>query len=861
MKNFFENIIDKKNELLQNISEKKEKYSDEEFDLYQYLLENGKILYLPENFNIELFTIGLKKYMQTKLLLKTETSIIEKDIYKIEYSDAKGIKKTLGVSGKFDLFLLQFEKELLYIIRSENWIENPFEKESQINFTSLFSDAYEKEIIEFTEKNILNEVFVIEEKNKINSKNRYIQNIPLNQKIWFYSVREKEEIMLAKLNISALKEYEKPEFIEKKLDLIFIMTNINLILAGFDNKGEIILFQKISGENFEIKRGIIKNEITTENAKFQVERVVAKLFYESKNAIKFKENERIREIARLNYLNKNVEYAITGLEYIEKIENNPYDKLCKYYINLKDKKEEANKFNQDKVTAVLNEIINDEKTREHLSDLSEKWKFTYTDKTLILQLMSNITKTKEQKLNILSFYDDVRNEFLKKNKDLINKTLFEINYCKFLIDCEENKNAVKILNRLLKTLPDESISDLLPSENTDLTSDSGGQLLKISVLDLLIKAQNDDKAEKYILKTAQLQPLNSNRLKALSDNSEDNLSENAAVLLNLFSPGNMAGNAEEIINIECKQLNNNDIETKLKHPAVQKQGSFYSFQKWLSKVKQDDYSTVKTFSEKLSPETHNIIYKNIKEIKKIFGIEKLEVYFARGEKSIGIRGYEGEPPFIIIGFEHINKESDYFMNTGEMQFAIGEETAHIFFNHSKITSNDIWRGVADKGYLFLDTLFSIVPVAGIIGKSISNISKLQGLSKLLVKVEKLSAGGDILGSALTMNGFYQKIAPSGKKKEQTHKLLAVSRLMQFTADRTGLLFSGDLKASVRAILLSGKNNFKYLDEINKIGLHAFLTEQNNDGTYKHQDIAIRFANLFSFYISNDFVELRKKIKS
>ena len=109
------------------------------------------------------------------------------------------------------------------------------------------------------------------------------------------------------------------------------------------------------------------------------------------------------------------------------------------------------------------------------------------------------------------------------------------------------------------------------------------------------------------------------------------------------------------------------------------------------------------------------------------------------------------------------------------------------------------------------------------------------------------------------NGFYKKIIPNKKKTEKTQKLLAISRLMQFTADRAGLLFSADLKASIRAILLSGKNNFTYLNEINEKGLFVFLTEQNNDGTYKHQDIAIRLTNLFSFYISDDYTELRKKL--
>ncbi len=853
MKNFFGNIIDKKNELIQKISEKKEILNDEEFNLYEFILKNGKILYLPDNFNIEQFTENLKKYMQDELSLKTKTSIIEKNMYKIEYGRAKGIKKTFGVGGEFNLFMMQFEQEIMYLLKPVSWSKNPFEKEA-ISFTSWFNNSYKEEITTYIQKNILQEILTVNKPRKIIYNNRYIQTIPFYQKIWFYSVCEKDEIMLAKLNIMSLKGYEELEDSEKNLDLIFIMTNINILIAGFDEKGEIILFKKISGKEFDVKRNIIRNEIRMGTVRCMSERSNSKLFSEIESAVLLEQNERLRELSRLNYINGKVEYSLKILKILIAEEENPYDKLCKYYIDLREKKIED--FEQSEATKTLTEIMNAERTKEHLKTLSKKWNISHTDKALILQLMNNIAKTKEQKDGLNLFYEEVRDEFLKKNKDSINRTLFEINYCKYLIDCKEDKSAIKILNRLIKKLPDESVLDLLPSDRTNLTSASSGQLLKISVLDLLIDANDNEKAKEYILKTAQLQPLNKKRLIALKENSENELTINASILLDLLSKGNIKREEKKINDIKFEELSKKNIENNLRHPATQKHGGFYPFQRWISKIKKEDYSTVKMFSEKLSPEEHNNIYKDLKEIKKAFGIDNLEIYFARGEKSVGIRGYEGEPPFIIIGSEHINKTSDFFMTSPELRFAIGEEAAHIYFNHSRITSNDVWRGAADKGYLLLDTLLGIVPVAGVIGKSIRNVSKLQGLSKLLVNVEKLSAGGNILGSALMLDKFYQKIANKRTKKDKKHELLAVSRIMQFTADRAGLMFSGDLKASVRAIILSGKNNFNYMTKINKIGLYAFITEQNNNGTFKHQDIAVRLANLFAFYISNDYIELR-----
>ena len=71
--------------------------------------------------------------------------------------------------------------------------------------------------------------------------------------------------------------------------------------------------------------------------------------------------------------------------------------------------------------------------------------------------------------------------------------------------------------------------------------------------------------------------------------------------------------------------------------------------------------------------------------------------FSKGEKSNGVIGYEGNPPYLIIGAEHLNKSSNLYWNMNELQFIIASEFAHIYFKHSKITSQDVWRGVADKG--------------------------------------------------------------------------------------------------------------------------------------------------------------------
>lgn len=858
MINIHQTGIDKKNQIISDITAKKSDLQNEEFDLYLYILEVGKVVFLNQNFSIDKLTRNIKEYMQSELSLNTETTVLEKDIYRISYTNAKGFKKMIGVSGKFDLFILQFENELLFTIKPTEWLSNPQEKESVI--ASWFKDSYEEELDDFIAKSVFDEFFNIEDDFKINFNNEYTEILPENLQVWYYTIQEEAEIMLANIKVPSLKEHSNNNLAAKKLDIYLIFTTKGIVLVGFDKNGDNYLYDDISGKVFEHKKGLLKSEVKIEETVIQVSKNTLNLLSEISEIKKFDESDKLREIIRLNFKKENYEYAEKATDYLVRYKNETYDELCLFYVKLKKEENIPEGYDTNKTTDILLKILNYEHTKDYLVKFTDKWEFSYTDKSMLLRLMSEIAENEQQKINILAFYDVVREEFMTKSSDSINKSLFEINYAQFLIDCNKNEEAVTVLKNLYDNLPDESVSDLLPNEKLDLTSDSSGQLLKITVLDMLTKVDDKEKAQQYTQQTALLQPLNQKRLKLLQEKSTAELSSRAGILSALLEPSGISDSNDDKNKFEYKALKKNTIEDYLRYPASRKKGGFYDVQKWLSKVKVEDYSAVKSFSEKLSIENYNDIYLEIKKIKNAFSIDKIETYFARGDKSIGITGYAGEPPFLIIGYDHIDKNSKHYLTLSELRFSVGVEIAHIYFKHSRITSNDVWRGVADKGYLFIDTWLSLVPAAGLLGNSIKYNSKLSNLSDVLLKTKKISEKGNILEAALLVNRFYKKIIP-GKNKENKQQLLAASRLMQFTADRAGLLLSGDLKSAVRAILITGKSNFEYLNEISEKGLYNFLTEQNSDETFKHQDMAVRLTNLFSFYISEDYYNLRKMLIS
>ena len=113
----------------------------------------------------------------------------------------------------------------------------------------------------------------------------------------------------------------------------------------------------------------------------------------------------------------------------------------------------------------------------------KNWEISYIDSVAINDLLVKAVDDAVQANNILPFYRFVRESFLKKNTDILNPILFDIVFCKHLIKCGLGKEAKKILTKRLKELPDESISDLLPSKDMD---EKLYLVLKRYVRDLLI---------------------------------------------------------------------------------------------------------------------------------------------------------------------------------------------------------------------------------------------------------------------------------------------------------------------------------------------------------------------------------------
>lgn len=827
----------------------------EKNNLLSFLKSKGKTAFLFDNFNISVLEKEIKTFLQNEKNLKTEIETDEYGIIKIRFFPEKGIIEKLKLSEKYTLLLLQKKNILKFVTVADDFFEKGKEK-SKFNISSFINNSYDKEISELVYNYISTEYLRKYPERKPSLENNFIEKLSLNEHILISEILGDEKLLL-KLNFQSAENKTNSTEI-KNINSGFIFVGDNIIFLVMLNENDDIKECIEITEQILTKKNILKTKIEAENFIIYPKRSSSNLFVQLPEIQKKLGNERIRIIAELNSELKSYAGAEHLYQYLIEKENNPLDIFLMFLNKYKNSDTDFEAFiSVNDISKILNDVLKVEKSENILKDIYKGKNLTFDDKIVLLHLFADTAISIDEQQKILPFYADLRKKFLKKNKNLINKTVFDIKYAQFLIRSENKRKAKKILKELLKHLPDETVSDLLPPENLDLTSDKSGQLLKTTVLDLLAKSKDKEDNKEEIQKTVLLQPLNEARIQKLIAVKNDKLRNRADTAINILSEKGLFENDNPTCRIDYYPPDDVSIKEHLQYPAVFKKGNFYNLQKWISEIKADDYSSVRKYSEKINSETYNTLFAVLKNAGEVFGFNNVEFYITKGERNNEIIGYEGNPPFVIIGYEYLNRNSETYMNLSELQFTVASEISHIYFKHTKLTSKDIWRGLIEKGSFVADAALAVIPVAGFLAKTLKNVPKLNLLTKIFQGTANSIVGGkSAYDAALRLREYYEK---KGKtKKEKQKSLLAASRLMQYTADRAGLLVCGNLASAVRAVLLTEKFENNPLDEIKNTSLKEFLLKQNNDGTFKYQKTALRIANLYSFWFSEDYEWLRKK---
>lgn len=442
-----------------------------------------------------------------------------------------------------------------------------------------------------------------------------------------------------------------------------------------------------------------------------------------------------------------------------------------------------------------------------------------------------------------------------------------LDFAEHLISQGKFREAKELVSAKLGSLDSEALEDLLPPQTADLTRGAGGQALRIRALSLLRDCEQDDDLG-ATAELARLQPLVKERVQALSERAPGALRERAEQVLARLSPGGLIRDQSETT-LHAQSSPPSDTRPgrrlpaeltrgPLRHPLARPESPWLDwFQAMLAAVPAPDHALLKDYCERLSTNRYPDAARSFDHCKALLGLHNVQVYVSRGQKSVGVRGYEATPSFVLIGGRHLEPDGPFFMTADELSFAFGAELLHLQSGHTRVTSSEVWAGALTKTREGLDLALSVLPLFRgykLAGRANRLVSRLPSrfVYKALEQADRL--------------GLFRPppLRPNTQQDEDVlsrinEELIAAHRVMQLTADRAGLVLCGDLKSALRAIMLVRADYQRLLVTAEKEGLPHVLSLRDAALRIRHQDLAIRVAALCSFYLSEEYQRLRRVV--
>jgi hypothetical protein len=296
------------------------------------------------------------------------------------------------------------------------------------------------------------------------------------------------------------------------------------------------------------------------------------------------------------------------------------------------------------------------------------------------------------------------------------------------------------------------------------------------------------------------------------------------------------------------------VEGTLSHPLARGQGSLVAgVQKLIALSPEPDHGALSDYCEALDAREHPEARRALDAARLAFSLPALHAYVSRGKKSIGLRGYEAKSPYILLGKAHLDETSPFRMSEAELFFAIGAEALHLKLGQARLTSNEVWAGAfaRTKGsvelILGLLPLLQGMPLGAPVAKFLERVPEpaLRRGLETLIRFERDKRKAPVVSAPSALSHINEN-------------LLAAHRLMQMSADRAGLVLCGDLRASLRGLLLVRPDTRAVLDAMIERDVVSVLLAEAADPAMR-ADLTVRFAALLQFYTSDEYLTLRRAL--
>ncbi len=298
------------------------------------------------------------------------------------------------------------------------------------------------------------------------------------------------------------------------------------------------------------------------------------------------------------------------------------------------------------------------------------------------------------------------------------------------------------------------------------------------------------------------------------------------------------------------------IEGALSHPLARGQNSLVAgAQKLIALSPEPDHAALSDYCEALDSHEYPEAKRALDAARLALSLPHLGAYVSRGKKSIGMRGYEGKSPYILLGKAHLDPGSAFRMSEAELFFAIAAEALHLKLGQARLTSNEVWAGAFARTRDGVELALGLLPL-------LKGLPLAASAAKFLEKIPEPALRRGLEALVRFEHGQrrapIELAAPPSALSHINENLVAAHRLMQMSADRAGLLLSGDLRSSLRGLLLVRPDTRAVLDAMVERDLVSVLLESEIEPALR-SDLIVRIAALLSFFVGDDYRALRRAL--
>ncbi len=801
-------------------------------NLAKLFLKQANFLPIPDDFDMQ----ELVKNFVEKLNENGKTNATVKDYGNQLIGILIPAKKWAGLIKTTKYFLIGKSDDFIFYVFKDS--KSLFEKNSK---TSKITSDFEQQIREQQQNYTLNNYKLTD--------NVLTKKLTDFQRLTILSICQKNELLLVALPIKNVIDADIAKKSGAK-QFFYIMTDSDASVVGFNSKKNVAYYKKISIADIELKNGLFASHMQIDKFKMQADAGSQSHFKRIIDLNKATAEARLKEVISINYENSAMVTANTLMHLMkEKTGDNFYDFTRLFIDFISDKARFSDENQQDRLFAETKKVLASDIEEEKYEFILSRSGLTSNDKLLLMNLLLHSAESLDDYENGLAAGKYIYEAFTKEVKNKTNILIVTILYARFLLKADKADLADGLIKKIKKLLPDEELTLLMPYQDTDLLSPEGGKYLLSRLYELMMQT-NTANREKYLHYLAEIEPLNLEYLKELVD-KETKYSNSAKEICDILE-GNSEGNsASELDFDKLKKISTKSIRKNLKHPAERKNGTMSYVNKWIKNNKKVDYSAIKPYMEILNEEAYPQLTQKLITMAKVMGLPKTQWYMAHGNMADRLVAYPGEPPFVIIGKEVLQQSDDI------VTILVARQLAHLVHGHAKITANDSWLNLKKNYVIDIEDISKSIKLSGLKQDIMPQLNHINRLTDTIYKAINLS--NDNADKAKSLNILYQFLnrqTATKPVKNDINNILIVKNLLTISADRTALLFAPNLQTAVKALIYQ----YKITPADSDINLREIIYMKNNHEKHKYPELVLRFLNMASFYLSDDYQHLSKKIK-